>query len=122
MREKLIVLVVRDDGLRAMLAGELASAGMNLVTASGCGCGCGCGERPAGRGDVLVIDERAIDGDREQWIEAQRLGGRWQRLVVLTSDSPAATGERDWLFHVERDSAAAWFAELLVPREEAEPA
>ncbi|UZK67481.1 hypothetical protein [Sphingomonas sp. M1-B02] len=108
----LVVLIVRDETLRSVLAGRLARAGINLLTADS-------GDerlfrRRMVRGPtMLVIDEAGIAGNPGQWIEAQWRKGSWRRIAVLTTVAPIPANDEDWLVYVDRDSATSELNALI---------
>lgn len=102
-RPVLIVVAVGDAEIRSLLAERLALQGVNLLTASGWGDG--LLDRPVIRDPaILVVDEAAVAGEPGDWIEGQRQRGRWQRMVVLTENSPKPADGREWLVRVHRRS------------------
>ncbi|MES2445517.1 MAG: hypothetical protein V4574_22040 [Pseudomonadota bacterium] len=109
-RPVLIVVVAGDAKLRSALAKRLAMHGAELLTASSWGDGLldrAMIREPA----ILVAEEAAIAGEPGDWLERQRQGGRWRRVVMLTEATPAA-GDHDWLVPVHRRSARALLAAL----------
>jgi hypothetical protein len=89
----LVVVVVRDTGLRSALAAHLSLDGHDLLTASNIGYGL-LGSAMIRAPSIVVIEEALIPLDAERWIERQRAAGEWLRLGVL-SDAAQSPGE-EW--------------------------
>ena len=107
----LLVVVVRDPGLRGALAARLVLDGANLLTMASyreqeI-------ERLLRRPAMLVTDESAITGDVGEWLDAEWQRGRWRRILMITVDSPLPENPHDWLTYVSRGSAADSIAGLL---------
>lgn len=113
----LLVLIVREAGLRSTLAARLSMAGADILTADDF-----ADPRLARhkkRPLVLIADEAAVDGHAggcDRLLEDPR----WLRLVVLT---PRACPESEdpRLIRIERANAAKKIAKLLpewqIPRD-----
>jgi len=106
----LIVLLVRDAGVRSTMAARLSMHGVDVLTAS---------EfhdpvmhRTRGRA-VLVTDEAIAAEDRAEWAEALQDEARWLRIVVLTAEPPEPSGPDDRLVFVQQQHAAAQLVALL---------
>lgn len=107
----LVVVVVRDPGLRSALAARLSLDGFDLLTASGIGYGL-LGSPLIRPPAVLVIDEALIPGDPDRWIETQRNIGEWRGLAVLTA-AGQVPGD-DWCHRIAPRSARKAVSELLL--------
>lgn len=107
----LVIVAVRDPGLRSALAARLSLEGFDLLTASGIGYGL-LGSTMIRPPAVLVIDEALIPGDPDRWIEKQRSVGDWRRLAVLTAAGQVA-GD-DWCHRISPRSARKAVSELVI--------
>lgn len=108
----LVVVVVRDAGLRSALAAHLSLEGYDLLTASGIGYG-PLGSAMIREPSILVIDEALIPCDPDRWIEKQQALGGWRHLVVLTRSAPAPVDGADWLVRISQRNARKLLSELL---------
>jgi hypothetical protein len=104
----LLVLIVREAGLRSSLAARLGMTGADLMTADSFHA-----PRVAPVRDgpvVLIADQQAVD-DHVGGSGALAADPRWQRVVIITSDgSTEITPE---LIRMPRDNAAAAIAALV---------
>jgi hypothetical protein len=113
----LLVLIIREAGLRSMLAARLSLVGADLVTAMDI-------HDPAVQRNVrgpavLVLDEDAVAGRSAEWLDAVVAEPQWDHVVVLTGRSPAgAAGDR--LVFLERATAPATLAALVAQWRDAE--
>lgn len=108
----LVVVVVRDAGLRSALAAHLSLDGVELLTASGIGYGL-LGSAMIREPTILIIDETVIPLDQQRWIDKQRNLGGWQHLVVLTTHAPPSGENDDWLVRVAQRNARKSLSGLL---------
>lgn len=108
----LVVVVVRDAGLRSALAAHLSLAGLDLLTASSIGYGL-LGSTMIREPSVLVIDEALIPCDAETWIEKQRSVGNWRHLVVVNGVTPVPVDGASWLIRISHRNARPMLSELL---------
>ena len=109
----LVVVVVRDAGLRSALAAHLSLDGLELPTASDIGYGL-LGSAMIRPPSILLIDDSLIPCDSERWIENQRNLGDWRHLVVLTGAAPAAVDGSQWLVRIGQRNARNLISELLI--------
>jgi hypothetical protein len=112
-RSVLLVLIVRDVGLRSTLVARLSLAGGDLITASQPHDP--VLERKRLRDAVMVIDEETIAIQPAGWIETVLDDPRWRAIVVLTWQPAASDAgtNRPRLIHVERDNAAKAITALV---------
>jgi hypothetical protein len=108
----LVVVAVRDAGLRSALAAHLSLDGFELLTASGIGYGL-LGSTMVRAPAILVIDETLIPCDPDRWIEKQRSLGDWRHLVVLTGAAPRPVDGGAWLVRIAGSNARKLLSELL---------
>ena len=108
----LVVVAVRDAGLRSALAAHLSLDGFELLTASGIGYGL-LGSKMVRSPSVLVIDEGLIPCDPDRWIESQRSVGGWQHLVILNGATPTPVNGGEWLVRIAARNARRLLSELL---------
>ncbi|MCW3847435.1 hypothetical protein OF829_09285 [Sphingomonas sp. LB-2] len=108
----LVVVVVRDSGLRSALAAHLSLDGLDLLTASGIGYGL-LGSSMIREPSVLVIDEGVIPCDAERWIETQRSLGNWRHLVVVNGITPTPVNGAEWLIRISHRNSREILSELL---------
>lgn len=107
----LVVLVIRDAGMRSMLTAQIAAAGAHLLTAEDAAEL--LARRLVRRPSLLVLDEADIEGDPLRWLERQWSHGEWSQVAVLTVESPAPASAQEWLHYLPRAQAAASVAALL---------
>jgi hypothetical protein len=105
----LLVLIVREAGLRSTLAARLSMAGADVLTADDF-------DDPRlarhkKRPLVLIADDAAVDG-HEGGCDGLVADPRWLRLVVL-SPGACAVSEDARLIRLERAQAASTIARLL---------
>lgn len=117
MRNLLLVLIVRDAGLRSTLAARLSLTGADLVTAEDfhdpvIG-------RSVRRPATLVVDRATMERQVEGWVDGLLGQPLWRRVVVLTDRRDHAEPANDRLVLIDRAGAAAGLIELL-PRWAAE--
>lgn len=110
VRASLIVVIVRDAGLRSALAARLALSGITLLTARAYR---QVRRQRLAEPAVLLIDEAAMAGAEGDWVEALWLERRWARVIVLTMDGAVPASDRDWLRYVDRNSIAGSIDTLL---------
>ena len=108
----LVVVVVRDAGLRSALAAHLSLEGLDLLSASNIGYGL-LGSNMIRSPSILVIDEGLIPCDPERWIEKQRSVGGWEHLVILNGATPAPVDGGEWLVRIAARNARKLLSELL---------
>jgi hypothetical protein len=111
-RPLLVVVIVRDAGLRSSLAAQLGGMGVNLLTAEATNPG-GFDRRLIRAPSILIIDEEEIAGDQGSWIEGQWLDRAWDRVVVLSDDAPVPVGDDNWLVYVDKHAPMRALSELL---------
>lgn len=109
-KEILLVLAVRELGLRSTLAARLSLVGADLITAADL-------HDPALERNVrhpaaLILDEDAIAGRSDEWLDAVLEESRWRQVVVLTS-SPCDARADPRLLYLERQSAPERIADLI---------
>ena len=100
-RAVLVALIIGDAGLRSALTARLALHGVDLMTAATIDA---AGRRKPGEPSILVVDAAGIERERGDWLETLVLENRWQRILVLAADAPAAPTGRNELIHVNMDS------------------
>jgi hypothetical protein len=105
----LLVLIVRETGLRSTLVAKLSMAGADVLTT---------GDfddprlmRHALRRLVLIADEAAVDG-YDGGCDRLLAEGCWFRLVMLSPGAGAVSGDLR-LIRLERTIAAATIVSLL---------
>ncbi len=103
--DDLLILIIRDVGLRSMLVGRLSMEGADVYTAAGLDCP-GLSRTP--RGAVLVLDEAALKRSPMP-IEALLNDERWAHVVLVGEPEPSLRG----LIPVPASAAPARIAELL---------
>ncbi len=108
----LVVVVVREAGLRSALAAHLSLDGFELLSASDIGYGL-LGGKMIREPAILIIDESLIPRDPDRWIEKQRSLGGWRHLVVLTAAAPAPVDGGEWLVRVAERNPRKSLSELL---------
>lgn len=105
----LLVLIVREAGLRSTLVAQLSLAGADVLTADD------FDDPRLARHErrrlVLIADEAAVDG-REGGSEHLAADPRWRSLVLLSAAAPAANDDPR-LIRVERTAAAGAIARML---------
>lgn len=111
-RPLLVVVIVRDAGLRSSLAAQLGGMGVNLLTAEATNSR-GFDRRLVRAPSILIIDEEEIAGDQGNWIEGQWLDRAWDKVVVLSYDCTVPANDGNWLVYVDKHSPAQALAELL---------
>jgi hypothetical protein len=108
----LVVVVVREAGMRSALAAHLSLDGFELLSASNIGFGL-LGSTMIREPSVLVIDEALIPCDAETWIEKQRSVGNWRHLVVVNGITPVPVDGASWLIRISHHNARQMLSELL---------
>lgn len=115
----LLVLIVRETGLRSTLAARLSLVGADLISAESL-------DDPALRLGVrkpgyLIVEEELLEGRDGIWLETLLATPHWRQVVVLTAagPEPRAPDEDPRMLRLERRSAPSAIAEL-VPRWAAE--
>lgn len=105
----LLIVIVRETGLRSTLAARLSLAGADLLSArdfrdARVG-------RYKKRALILITDQAAIDEHDGGW-DGLRADPRWLRLVVV-SPRESAPSEDPRLIHIQRANAVNRIARLL---------
>lgn len=116
--EVLLVLAMRDPGLRSMLAGRLAMVGANVVTAEDVDDP--VLDRAVRRRAVLIVDDATKAGHHDGWVAGLLADARWHCVVLLGDEaaSPALGGDPR-VIRLRLADAATAIANLL-PRWNAE--
>ena len=105
----LLVLIVREAGLRSTLVARLSMAGADVLTAEDFGDSRLA--RHKRRSLVLIADQAALDG-HDEGCDALLADPRWHRLVVLSPGAcPASEDPR--LIRIQRADAAKRLAQML---------
>lgn len=111
----LLVLIVREAGLRSTLAARLSLVGADLISAESL-------DDPALKRGVrkpgyLIVEEELFEGRDGIWLETLLATPHWRQVVMLTAGGPVARApdEDPRLLRLERRSAPSAIAEL-VPR------
>lgn len=108
----LLILVLREAGLRSTLSARLSFAGADVITAQGLHDP--ALTRGARRPAVLVLDEDAIASRSDEWLEALVGDPHWHEVVVLAATAslpPARAGGR--LLYLDRATASTGLAAHL---------
>jgi hypothetical protein len=108
----LLVLVIREAGLRSTLVAQLSMAGASVITARDLDDP--MLERSIRGPAMLVIEDRAVAAQPDGWLASELEGGRWHGIVLLTTEPPRE--DRAWhpsLTYVDRASASASIGALL---------
>lgn len=115
----LLVLIIREAGLRSILTARLSLVGADLITANDV-------HDPAlsrsmRQPGVLILDETAVAGRSGEWLDTVLADPQWRRIVLLCETPPPPdVSEADArLLRLERASATSAIAELI-PRWQAE--
>lgn len=116
--EVLLVLAMREPGLRSMLAGRLALAGANVVTAEDADDPVLA--RAVRRRAVLIVDDATSASHGDGWLATLLADARWHCVVLLGDEaaSPALGGDPR-MIRLRLADAATAIANLL-PRWDAE--
>lgn len=100
-RAILVVVAVRDPGLRSLLAAELSVVGVELITA-GHYLQVPAHAREPG---VAVVDASDMGPDPAMWLESLAAEKRWPRLAIVDDEATdVATGR--WPVRVSRRGAS----------------
>lgn len=91
-RSALIVLALREAGLRSMLSAQLTSIGVDLITANdphdpALGRSM---RRPAA---ALILDDAMVGARSAEWLTSLLDDPNWRTVVVLAAEPGAATAE-----------------------------
>lgn len=107
----LVVLIIRNAGLRSSLSARLELAGVEVVSAAEFRDP--ALERRLRARAVLVLDEEVVADEAGDWLAALRTEAQWSRIVVLVEAGDGPAGPDDRLVRIERRTAAAELARLL---------
>lgn len=110
-KSALLIVVVRERGLRSALVARLSLAGADLVTLDDIDDP--ALERVIRSPAVLVIDEALAAEHSDAWLESLLADPRWRSLVLLTVDPPSQTATDPRILRVAYSNAAAAIAELV---------
>lgn len=97
-----IVAIVRDVGLRSLLAARLTLLQVELFTASRRNW---LYRHKLPESATLIVDAADMAAHKDDWAESLWSEHSWRRIVVIATDPPASTPGQDWLIHVERSMA-----------------
>lgn len=107
-RAILVVVAVRDPGLRSLLAAELSVVGVELITADH------YLQVPAQAREpgIAVVDASEMEPDPATWLESLAAEKGWPRLAIVGDGATDAATDR-WPVRVSRRSASKVLRDIL---------
>lgn len=107
-RAILVVVAVRDPGLRSLLAAELSVVGVELLTATH------YLQVPAQAREpgIAVVDLSDMEPEPAMWLEALAAEKRWPRLAIV-GDEATDTATGGWPVRVLRRNASQVLRDIL---------
>ena len=107
-RAILVVVAVRDPGLRSLLAAELSVVGVELLTASHYLHVPAQAREPG----IAVVDLSDMEPDPAMWLETLAAEKRWPRLAIV-DDRAAEVAAGRWPVRVSRREAPGILRHIL---------
>lgn len=107
-RAILVVVAVRDPGLRSLLAAELSIVGVELITAGH------YLQVPAHVGEpgIAIVDASDMGPEPAMWLESLAAEKRWPRVAIIGGDTADATADR-WPVRISRRLAPQALRDIL---------